>query len=227
MFYALLLLLFLGLIYGPQLWVRYILYKHNEHLDGMPGTGAELAQHLLSEYKLELVKVEKASANDNHYSPEENAVRLAPDIYDGKSLTAIAVAAHEVGHAIQFNRREPVSLLRKRYMRTALLIRRFGMFVFVGLPLLSGILHLPHLAWLSLVAGVVSMLVSVLLYVAILPEEYDASFNKALPMLDQGDYVPKVYLPAIRQILKACALTYVAAALTDVLRLWRWLRFIR
>ena len=71
------------------------------------------------------------------------------------------------------------------------------------------------------------MLASVLLYVAVLPEEWDASFNKALPILEKGEYVPAEYLPAIRQVLKACALTYVAAALADVLRLWQWLRFIR
>lgn len=71
------------------------------------------------------------------------------------------------------------------------------------------------------------MLISVLLYVAVLPEEWDASFNKALPILEKGEYVPEEYLPAIRQILKACALTYVAAALADILRLWRWLTLLR
>ena len=55
-----------------------------------------------------------------------------------------------------------------------------------------------------------------------LPEESEESFNKALPILEEG-YVPKENLPAIRQILRACAYTYVAGALADVIRLWRWL----
>ena len=61
---------------------------------------------------------------------------------------------------------------------------------------------------------------------AVLPEEYDASFKKALPILEEG-YVPKENLPAIRQILRACAYTYVAGALADVIRLWRWLAIKR
>ena len=74
--------------------------------------------------------------------------------------------------------------------------------------------------------GVLTMLASVLMYVAILPEEYDASFNKALPILHEG-YLPSEYMPKARQVLKACALTYVAGALVDVLNLWRWLRFFK
>ncbi|MDH5434601.1 MAG: zinc metallopeptidase, partial [Gammaproteobacteria bacterium] len=89
------------------------------------------------------------------------------------------------------------------------------------------VVKIPHVIGLTLLIGLMTMLISVFMYMAILPEEWDASFNKALPILDQGDYVPKAYLPAIRQILKACALTYVAAALADILRLWRWLVLLR
>jgi Zn-dependent membrane protease YugP len=64
------------------------------------------------------------------------------------------------------------------------------------------------------------------MYAAILPEEYDASYNKALPILAQG-YLPEEHMVAAKRILKACALTYVAAALADILSLWRWFRMIR
>jgi len=80
---------------------------------------------------------------------------------------------------------------------------------------------------LTAIIGVVTMLASVLMYAAILPEEWDASFNKALPILAGNDYVPDEYLPAIRQVLMACALTYVAGALADMLSLWRWWAIIR
>ena len=70
------------------------------------------------------------------------------------------------------------------------------------------------------------MVVSVLMYVAILPEEYDASFNKALPILSKG-YITQEQLPVVRKILKACALTYVAGSLADIIRLWRWIAVIR
>lgn len=221
------LLLVLGLFFGPNLWVSYVLKKHHRHLPGMPGTGGELALHILKQYKLEQVRVEKSKPDNDHYSPSENAVCLSPEVFDGKSLSAVAVAAHEVGHAIQFNRKEPVSLLRKKYLGKALVLQRFGISILIALPVVALIFRIPHIALLNIVIGVVTLFLSVLMYLAILPEEWDASFNKALPILEQGEYVPKQYLPAIRQVLKACALTYVAGALADILRLWRWLLLLR
>jgi Zn-dependent membrane protease YugP len=220
-------LLLLLLILAPSMWVKYVLKKHHTHLPDMPGTGSELAIHLLQQYQLEQVAVEQTEADNDHYSPADNAVRLSPDVYSGKSLTAIAVAAHEVGHAIQFNHKEPVSLLRSRYLGSVHRIQKIGVMLLISMPFIGSILHLPQVSVLLFVVGLATLFSSALLYAAVLPEEWDASFNKALPILEKGEYVPPVYMPAIRQILTACALTYVAAALADVLRLWRWLRFIR
>lgn len=220
-------LILLTLIFGPHLWVKYILKKHHKPLPGMPGTGGELAAHLLKQYELTDVSLEKCEPNSDHYSPAENAVRLSPDVFDGKSLSAIAIATHEVGHAIQFNRKEPVSLLRTKYLGNAHRIQSIGIYLLMFMPIVGAVFKLPHLSLMTLIVGIATMLISVLLYVAVLPEEWDASFNKALPILEKGEYVPKEYLPAIRQILKACALTYVAAALADILRLWRWLTLLR
>ena len=64
-------------------------------------------------------------------------------------------------------------------------------------------------------------------YLIILPEEWDASFNKALPVLIEGDYVEAAQIPAIRQVLKAAALTYFAAALANILNVGRWLMILR
>lgn len=215
------------LILGPQWWVKYVLAKHSKSLDGMPGSGGELAQHLLTQFELSEVKVESADEGGDHYDPQDNVVRLSPSYLNGKSLTAVAVAAHEVGHAIQFNRNEKVSFLRKRYLPKAHLIQKGGIYLLMALPMLTAIFRLPHVVGLTALIGLLILLSSVLIYAAILPEEWDASFNKALPILEKGEYVPAQYLPAIRQVLKACALTYVAAALADVLRMWRWLAILR
>jgi Zn-dependent membrane protease YugP len=67
----------------------------------------------------------------------------------------------------------------------------------------------------------------VVIHLVTLPVEFDASFNRALPILDRDGYLPKQDLPAARRILKACALTYVAAALVNLLNLWRWIRVFR
>lgn len=225
--YALLIILILMIIFGPNLWVAYILKKHHQPMEGMPGTGGELAEHLLKQFEMGNVKVEQTDEDGDHYSPVDNAVRLSPEVYAGKSLSAVAVAAHEVGHAIQFNRKEPVSLLREKYLGKAIALQHYGIMILMAMPVIGAVLRVPHLALLTIIVGICTMLVSVLMYVAILPEEWDASFNKALPILEQGSYVPEQYMPAIRQILKACALTYVAASLADILRLWRWITLIK
>jgi len=227
MIFAILVILLLLLVFAPQWWVRYVLSKHAKVKPGMPGTGGELARHLLDRFELPEVKVEPASPGADHYDPQSNTVRLSPEYLSGKSLTAVAVAAHEVGHAIQFNRKEPVSLLRRRFLGKAHQLQKFGVSVLMALPLIGLLVRVPHLVGLTAALGLLILFSSVFVYAAILPEEWDASFNKALPILKKGDYVPEQYLPAIRQILKACALTYVAAALADILKLWRWLALLR
>jgi len=227
MLIALVAIFVLLLIFAPQWWVKYVLNKHSKPLDGMPGNGGELARHLLAQFKLNEVKVETAQEGADHYDPQDNVVRLSPSYLQGKSLTAVAVAAHEVGHAIQFNRNEKVSFLRKRYLPKAHLIQKGGIYLLMALPILTAIFRVPHVVGVTALIGVLVLFSSVLIYAAILPEEWDASFNKALPILEKGKYVPEQYLPAIRQVLRACALTYVAAALADVLRMWRWLAILR
>ena len=90
----------LAVIFGPSLWVKLVMKKHSSVKPEMPGTGGELAKHLIERFSLKDVKVEVTELGD-HYDPIEKKVRLLRDHYESKSLTAIAIAAHEVGHAIQ------------------------------------------------------------------------------------------------------------------------------
>ncbi len=227
MIYGLGAILFTLLIYGPYLWVKFVMWKHSREIEGMPGTGGELAKHLRDKFDLGDVKVELGEEGQDHYNPQEKLVSLSPSVYNGKSLTAIAVAAHEVGHAIQFCKKEPVSLLRERYLGKAIQIKKIGTAILLSIPLVTAIVKVPHIVLIAAGVGVVTMIASALMYMAILPEEYDASFNKALPILNDG-YVPSQHIPAVRQVLRAAALTYFASALADTIRLWRWLRiFIR
>lgn len=226
MIYVMFLLFTLLLAYGPHLWVQWVLRKHHKPVANMPGTGGELAQHLIDRFGLEGVSLREGGENEDHYAPDTKTVCLSPRVYHGKSLSAIAVAAHEVGHAIQFSRDEPVSHLRQKYLGKAHRIQQIGIYILMAMPVVGGVFRIPHLAILTAAVGIVTMLVSVMMYVAILPEEYDASFNKALPILNEG-YVPEENMPAVRQVLKAAALTYVAAALADILRLWRWVAILR
>lgn len=226
MIYLLLGIALIFLIYAPSLWVKYVIRKHNTHLDNMPGTGAELAQHLINRFGLEGVVVKKTSRDEDYYLPSEKTVGLSPEVYDGKSISAIAIAAHEVGHAIQYFKAEPVSKLRDKYTGAAVKTQRIGIFVLSVTPIFGGLTRVPALMLITVLAGLAAMLSSVVLHAMILPEEYDASFEKALPILSDG-YVPEEYMPAVKQVLKACAYTYVAGALADILSIWRWFAVFR
>jgi len=138
----------------------------------------------------------------------------------------VAVAAHEVGHAIQFCHEEPVSKLRTKYMAKAILIKRIGTYIIICMPFISLLFRSPLIFPAMTATALATMLASVLMYVAVLPEEYDASFKKALPILEEG-YLPSEYFPAVKRILKAAAMTYVAAALAEAFSIWRWFRYLR
>ncbi|MAZ89184.1 MAG: Zn-dependent protease [Cellvibrionaceae bacterium] len=226
MIYAILLLVLICLIYGPNLWVRHIIRKHDKPLEGMPGTGAELATHLIERFQLEGISVQETEKDADYFSPSEGIVGLSPEVFHGKSLSSVAIAAHEVGHAIQHVRQEPVSELRNRYAGKARMIQYFGIWILGSAPLVGALSRNPGVLALLIGAGIVAMLASVAFHALILPEEFDASFDKALPILEQG-YLPEPYLPAVREVLKACAYTYVASALSDVLSIWRWLAILR
>ncbi|MDP4593361.1 MAG: zinc metallopeptidase, partial [Beijerinckiaceae bacterium] len=90
-------LAFLALIFGPQVWVQRTMREHAGERPDLPGTGAELARHLLDEAGLESVRVEMTEEGD-HYDPQDKAVRLTDGNFHGRSVTAAAVAAHEVSH---------------------------------------------------------------------------------------------------------------------------------
>lgn len=223
MIYAILGVLILIGIYAPQYWIQWVMNRYAKDLPDIPGTGGQLARHLVDRYQLDDVIVEETTPHSDHYDPINKVVRLSPDNFHGKSLTAIAVAAHEVGHAIQFNRNEPISQLRSKYLPTALLIKKAGIAILMFMPVVTMLVRLPHAALIMTAAGVLAMLVSALMYLIVLPEELDASFNKALPLLTKGEYIKPEQEAAVRKVLKAAAYTYFAAALADILSLWRWI----
>jgi uncharacterized protein len=224
--YVLALLLILMLVFGPSLWIKHVMNKHGGELSEMPGTGGELAKHLVERFNLENVEVEETNAGD-HYDSAEKAVRLSPAVYKRKSLTAVAVAAHEVGHAIQYHRKENITHLRQRFTPLAMVIERLAIGTLIAAPLIAAVLKTPHVALITAVAGAVGILASVLVQFIILPMEWDASFNKALPILVEGQYISPEQIPAVKSILKAAAFTYVAATLASILRLGRWLAILR
>jgi Zn-dependent membrane protease YugP len=100
MVWVLLIILIGALVFGPSLWVKSVMKRHSADRPDFPGTGSELARHILDNAGLQEIAVEQVPTGD-HYDPKAKAVHLTKDNYEDRSLTAIAVAAHEVGHALQ------------------------------------------------------------------------------------------------------------------------------
>jgi Zn-dependent membrane protease YugP len=226
MIYIILICLFLLIVYAPQLWVQAVLARHNRKPEeNFPGTGGELARHILDRYKLDEIKVEVTDQGD-HYDPEARAVRLTRDKFEGKTLTAITVSAHECGHALQHAADEPLFRMRTRLAYSAVWAQRMGSFLLFAAPILVLFTRAPAVGLLNIVGAFLIMGFAVAMHLLTLPVEIDASFKKALPILESGYLTPK-QKPAARSILRAAAWTYVAASLATLLNFWRWLAVLR
>jgi uncharacterized protein len=215
----------LALAVLPQLWIRRVIEQHSADRPDFPGTGGELARHLLDEMKLVDVKVEETKDGD-HYDPDAKAVRLSPPHFGGRSLAALVIAAHEVGHAMQDASEYPPLRKRTQIAKQAVTIERVGAVVMLAAPIMVVLAKSPHVMLFELVAGALVLGTTVLMHVFTLPVELDASFRRALPVLKAGQYIPEQDIPAARQLLRAAAFTYIAAAAMSLLNVMRWLRLL-
>ncbi len=216
----------LGLVFIPRMWDRRDLERYGEPADRYSGSGAQLARHLLDLHDLQDVKVETTEDGD-HYDPTEKAVRLTPDKYEGHSLTAITVAAHEVGHAIQDQQAYTPLRLRTQLVRVVAPIQRVGAGILMVSPFIGAITRVPQIGILMFAAGFLTLASSTLVHLVTLPTEFDASFGRALPMLDRHNILQDADRPHARRLLTAAALTYVSASLMSLLNIARWWAILR
>jgi Zn-dependent membrane protease YugP len=219
-------MILLAVVFGPQVWVRHVLARHGTDRPDLPGTGGELARHLLDQAGLDEIKVEPTEDGD-HYDPIARAVRLTPPHHDGRSVAAVAVAAHEVSHAVQHARGERAFALRFGLVRNLIWVDRVASGILLLAPVVFIVVKAPILLAFQLVVGMLLLTIRIVVHVATLPVEFDASFAKALPVIARGGYLSTADMPAARNVLRAAAWTYVAAALATLLDVARWLRVLR
>lgn len=217
-------ILLMIICFGPMTWARMIMSRHAKDRQEFPGTGGEFARHILDLAGLQNVGVEATTMGD-HYCPKDKVVRLGNDNLEGRSLTAVAVAAHEVGHALQDRDGYRPLLIRTRMAKVGFWGERIAHVLLVASPAM--LFASPKLALLQIGAGLTLMVGRVVLHLVTLPVEFDASFNRALPILDKGNYLKSDDLAGATSILRACAWTYVAGALFSVIDVVRWIRFGR
>lgn len=219
-------LAFLALIFGPQWWVKAQMRRHGVAREDFPGTGGELAVHLLEQAGLADVTVELTDAGD-HYDPIDRVIRLSPEVHDGRSVTAVAVAAHEVGHAIQHRDGDRLFLWRLRMAQAAQKLEVGAAILFATAPLVLAFVRSPIIAVVQVGVGILLLGPRLAIHLVTLPMEFDASFGKALPVLSGGGYLQEQDVPAARSVLRAAAFTYVASALVTLLDFTRLIRVLR
>lgn len=224
--FLLLAILFLAVLIGPGIWVKRVLASNSAARDDLPGTGGELAEHLMQRFALTGVTLETTNVGD-HYDPASRTIRLSEQNMKGKSLTAVATAAHEFGHALQHSSRYQALTARTSLVKVAVTVERIAGAAIFLIPLLVVIPGAVIYARPLIIFVVGSMFLSSLVHLITLPVEFDASFGRALPILKEGDYVNERDLKTIRRILLACALTYVSQAALGVLNIGRWIRLLR
>jgi Zn-dependent membrane protease YugP len=219
-------LLFLGVVFLPGVWVKHVLSRYSKPADRYSGTGAQLARHLLNKYDMESVKVEETKVGD-HYDPSDKAVRLTPDKFSGRSLTAITVAAHEVGHALQDKQGYKPLRYRSNLVKVTQKFEKLGAAVLMISPFMGAITRAPGLGIIMFLGGMMTLGTSTMVHLVTLPTELDASFNRALPMLEENNILKKVDKRHARRLLKAAAFTYVSVSLMSLLNVARWFAILR
>ena len=210
---------------GPHLWAKYILDRYNRQ-EYFSGNGIDLAQLLVERQNLSDVTVDVTDSSD-HYDPESKTIRLTKETCGRKTLTAVVVAAHEVGHAIQDQVGYKPLKSRTHMITKARKLERIGAAIMMAVPVLAAVTRAPSVAALMFVGGFANLCIPLGVHLLTLPTELDASFRRALPLLSAGQYIPPEDIPLAKKILFACALTYVANSLIGLLNVWRWIRVLR
>jgi uncharacterized protein len=210
------LVVIVALAFLPGMWIKGVLSRHATERADFPGTGGELARHLLDEMKLAHVKVEETKLGD-HYDPLAKVVRLSPDHMRKRSLSAIVVAAHEVGHAMQDATGYAPLKARTKLANQARKVEMLGSIIMLLSPVMLLLMKAPAAVLMELGLGLLVLSFGVLMHAVTLPVEFDASFRRALPVLKAGHYIADKDMSSARQILRAAAFTYVAAAAMSLL----------
>jgi uncharacterized protein len=180
-------------------------------------TGAQVARDLLDQNHLDDVPVELTPETlSDHYDPRTKVLRLSPEVYHGRSLASLGVAAHETGHAVQHSHAYVPLTLRNTIFPVASFGSNLGYILFF-----IGLIFGGNIIWIDL--GIILISFFVFFTVLTLPVEFNAS-SRALVMLTNSGYLTRGEEEAgARKVLSAAALTYLAAAAMAVLQLVRML----
>lgn len=182
--------------------------------------GAEAARAVLTANGIENVRIERVSGNlTDHYDPRTNVIRLSESVYDTYNLSAVGVAAHEAGHAVQYARGYPAIKARSVILPVCNLGSQ------LSLPLLIiGFIFDFHLL---VRLGVIFFCAALIFQLLTLPIEFNASKRAIVTAKESGIVKSEAEIKALRRVLSAAAMTYIAALLVSLAQLIRLISFTK
>ena len=200
---------------GAQILISARYSKYSKIQNKREISGVEVAQEILKKNGLDnIYVVETRGYLSDHYDPGAKVIRLSSDVFHGKTLSASAVAAHEVGHAIQHKEGNFFMKLRKFIFPVVNICSKFG-YIAILIGLIFGSLKLFYVG--------IAMLVAILFFQLVtLPVEFDAS-KRAKQELYKLNIASEEENTGVKKVLGAAAMTYVAGVLTSILQILRLL----
>jgi len=208
-----------------QIKVSSTFRKYSHFPAGRGHTAAEVARRILDAHGLFYVQIERVRGHlSDHFDPRSNTLRLSDSVYDSSSASAVGVAAHEVGHAIQHAEGYRPIVIRGRLVPAVNFASQFSWIaIFLGIIITAASAVVGQYL---LIVGLILFAVTTLFHLVTLPCETNAS-KRALSELELCGWYSPEELSASKKVLRAAALTYFAALITSVIQLLRILSMIR
>lgn len=216
-FYFAILALVISLFAQSYVQSSYNKYRQISTRKGM--RGADVAKYILESNNIYDVDVVQSSGGvlSDHFDPNNKRIALSPDIYNGTSVASVAVAAHEVGHAIQYDTGYVGIKLRNTILKPSVIASQLSnLFIVVGILMIDG-----SMGWVFDL-GLIMLMVVLAFQVLTLPIEFDAS-KRALANIENLGIVGTSEHDGAKSMLTAAALTYVAAVVGTALNLLRFI----
>ena len=204
----------LSLLASARVKSTFAKYERIRNSAGL--TGRDAAERILRGAGIYDVRIERVSGSlTDHYDPRNKVLRLSDSTYHSMSVSAVGVAAHECGHAIQ----HAVNYAPIRWRGALVPVANFGSTI--AWPLIMiGLFITGDSSSLLINLGIIAFSFAVLFHLVTLPVEFNAS-NRAIRILGSNGMMSKEEVGSVKKVLGAAALTYVASAATAILQLLR------
>ncbi len=198
-----------------QFHVQSVFRRYSKVSSQKGFTAAQVAEDMLHQAGIQDVEITRIRGNlTDNYDPQKNVLSLSETVYDSTSLSALGVAAHEVGHVMQHYEQYAPLKMRSAFVPVA----QIGSYAAFPLFLLGLFMSWEPLMWI----GIAVFMAVVVFYLVTLPVEFNAS-SRAVASLEAGGYLTYEEARPARKVLNAAGLTYIAAALQAFLQLLRLL----